>query len=603
MDKSIRKQADALLAKMTLAEKIGQMVQTERMSITPEEVRRWHIGSVLSGGGSCPGDNSLQEWVAMNDAYWAASMQGGDDHLAIPILYGIDAIHGNNNVSGATIFPHNIGLGAARDPDLLERIASITAREILAAGVEWTFAPTLAVARNRMWGRTYESYSEDPAIVCSYAGRFVKGLQGDFATDSVIACVKHWVGDGGTAHGIDQGDTRLSERALEQLHVAPYLPAIEAGVLTVMVSFNSWMGEKCHGHKYLVDYLLKNKLQFEGFVISDWDGIDYLSDNYFDAVARGVNAGIDMFMVSEHWRPFIAHLTHHVVHGTVAMDRIDDAVRRILGVKFTYGLFDKPRPAKRPWSNHSSFGSPQHRAVAREAVRKSLVLLKNEGDILPLAKTSNILVAGKNAHNRGHQCGGFTIAWQGASGNDHIVGGTSVWEGLAQVAPNAVLSGDGKGEEADPALHDVAIVVIGETPYAEGMGDIRTGDDVIVQAGSQINGLLKVLEPYGNTLVLAELHPEDLATINTITARGVPVITVLISGRPLVTNLELAASSAFVAAWLPGSEGQGIADVLFGDECFSGTLSFSWPADIGNAQNAGNPDYEPLFPCGFGLTC
>ena len=602
MNVEIAQRVEALLARMTLAQKIGQMVQTERMAITPEEVRRWHIGSVLSGGGSCPGENSLRDWVDMNDAYWAASTLGGQGYTGIPILYGIDAVHGNNNVSGATIFPHNIGLGAAHDADLLQRVARITAKEILAAGVEWTFAPTLAVARNPQWGRTYESYSQDPAIVCAYADAFVRGLQGDFGSDSVIACIKHWVGDGGTSHGIDQGDTCIPEDELERVHIAPYRQAIAAGALTVMVSFNSWMGEKCHGHKYLVTYLLKTRLQFNGLVISDWDGIDYLSEHYVDAVAGGVNAGIDMFMVSEHWQPFISHLTHHVTLGKVSMGRIDDAVRRILGVKFSYGLFEKPRPSARKWSNDASFGSPKHREVAREAVRKSLVLLKNASGILPLNKKLKILVAGKNAHNKGHQCGGFTIAWQGTSGNDNVIGGTSIWEGIARVAPAAVLSADGSGEEADPHLHDVAIVVIGERPYAEGMGDIRTGDDVIVKAGSQINGLLKVLEPYGNTMVLADLHPEDLQAINRIVSRGIPVVTVLISGRPLVTNLELEASSAFVAAWLPGSEGQGVSDVLFGDDNFSGRLSFSWPGGTGGPAHPGNDEYEPLFAHGFGLS-
>jgi beta-glucosidase len=602
MRAEIAKQVDALLNRMTLAQKIGQMVQTERMAITPEEVRRWHIGSVLSGGGSCPGENSLQDWVNMNDAYWAASTLGGQGHLGIPILYGIDAVHGNNNVSGATIFPHNIGLGAANDADLLQRIAQISAKEILAAGVEWTFAPTLAVARNPRWGRTYESYSEDPDIVSAYASAFVSGLQGDLGNDSVIACPKHWVGDGGTTHGIDQGDTSIPEDELERVHIAPYRQAIAAGALTVMVSFNSWMGEKCHGHKYLVTYLLKTRLQFKGLVISDWDGIDYLSDNYFDAVASGVNAGIDMFMVSEHWQPFISHLTRHVARGKVSMERIDDAVRRILGVKFAYGLFDKPRPAARQWSNHASFGSAEHREVAREAVRKSLVLLKNANGILPLNRDLKILVAGKNAHDKGHQCGGFTIAWQGNSGNDDITAGASIWEGIAQVAPGAELSADGSGEEANPQLHDVAIVVIGERPYAEGMGDIRTGEDVVVQAGSQINGLLKVLEPYGNTLVLADLHPEDLQAITRIASRGVPVVTVLVSGRPLVTDQELEASAAFVAAWLPGSEGQGVSDVLFGEVNFSGRLSFSWPGSADEPAPRGDDDYPLLFPLGFGLS-
>ncbi|MEH6570416.1 MAG: glycoside hydrolase family 3 protein [Halioglobus sp.] len=601
MDTVITERVEALLAKMSLAQKIGQMVQTERMSISPEELKVWHIGSVLSGGGSCPGDNLVRDWVSMNDAYWVASMEHDEEHLAIPVIYGVDAIHGHNNVTGATIFPHNIGLGSANDPELLKRVAQVTAREILATGVEWTFAPTLAVARNNQWGRTYESYSEDPEIVTSYSGEFVRGLQGDLGTDSVAACVKHWVGDGGTTHGIDQGETSVSEQELERLHVAPYIPAIEAGALTVMVSFNSWQGEKCHGHRYLVSYLLKERLNFKGFVISDWDGIDYLSENYFDAVAMGVNAGIDMFMVSENWRSFIEHLSHHVARGTVAMERIDDAVRRILAVKFAYGLFEKPRPALRPWSNHESFGCTAHREIAREAVSKSMVLLKNEDDVLPLKKGHRILVAGKNAHDLGHQCGGFTIAWQGTSGNDFIDGGTSIWEGIQALAPNAVLSVDGTGVEADSSAHDVAVVVIGETPYAEGMGDIRTGHDVIVQAGSQINGLLKVLEPYGSTVVLEDLHPEDLETITRIASKGIPVVVVLISGRPLVTNSELEASSAFVAAWLPGSEGQGVGDVLFGDSNFSGKLSFSWPKNADQQVKRGDENYDPLFPYGFGL--
>ena len=595
MTTHVFERADALLAKMTLAQKIGQMVQTERMAISPDEVHEWHIGSVLSGAGSYPGDNTLADWISMNDAYWAASMREEEGHLAIPILYGVDAVHGNSNLPGATLFPHNIGLGAANDPDLLERIGRVTALEVLASGVDWTFAPTLAVARNCQWGRTYESYSEDPAIVSAYSGRFVKGLQSDLGDDGVVACVKHWVGDGGTSDGVDQGDTRIPENELEHIHIAPYRPALEAGVLSVMASFSSWNGQKCHGNRYLLDYILKQKLRFAGLVISDWDGIDYLAENFFDAVAIGVNAGADMFMVSENWKPFIKHLTHHVLQGTVPMHRIDDAVRRILRVKFAFGLFEKPRPAQRKWSGHASFGSAPHRELAREAVRKSLVLLKNQAGTLPLRRDQRILVAGKNADNLGHQCGGFTVAWQGTSGSEFVAGGTSIWEGIRQCAPAAVLSADASGREADPALHDVAIAVIGETPYAEGMGDIRTGHDVIVRAGSQINGLLKVLEPYGDTTVLANLHPEDLQCIQNIVEKGVPVITVLVSGRPLVTSRELDASSAFVAAWLPGSEGQGVADVLFGDHGFSGKLSFAWP------RSEGEDPAPPLYPLGHGL--
>ncbi len=597
----LKARVETLLSRMTLDQKIGQMTQPERMACTPEDVKAYHLGSVLSGGGSCPGENKPADWVDMNDAYWVASMEEDEQHLAIPLIYGVDAIHGNSNVLGATVFPHNIGLGATRDPDLLKRIAQATAREILACGVDWTFAPTLAVARNDHWGRTYESYSEDTQLVTSYAAPFVEGMQSDLGDDGVAACVKHWVGDGGTTHGIDQGETTLSLGELRDVHMRPYQPAIDAGVLTVMASFNSWNGDKCHGHKQLLTDVLKDEMGFEGFIISDWDGIDYLSEDYYDAVGKGVNAGIDMFMVSVEWIEFISHVRNHVLNGTVSMQRIDDAVRRILLTKFAAGLFEKPRPQERPWSNSDSFGADQHREIAREAVRKSMVLLKNQDELLPLKKQARILVAGKSADNRGHQCGGFTVAWQGVQDNESIVGGTSVWEGIKNQAANAVLSEDGLGLDADPTLHDVAVVVIGERPYAEGMGDVRYGDNVLVEAGSQIKGLMKILEPYGRTLELAESHPEDLATIKNISSRGVPVIAVLLSGRPLIINKELDEVASFVAAWLPGSEGQGVADVLLGDFDFQGKLSFSWPKEAKAELNVGDQNYDPLFPFGFGL--
>ncbi|MFT5140141.1 MAG: beta-glucosidase [Lysobacterales bacterium] len=598
-NKNVAEKVEALLSTMSLDQKIGQMTQPERMAITPTQVREYHIGSVLSGGGSCPGDNRPSDWVEMNDAYWMASMEADDEHLAIPLLYGVDAIHGHANVLGATVFPHNIGLGASDEPELIERIAAATAKEILATGVDWTFAPTLAVARNDQWGRTYESYSEDPAIVSRYAEHFVNGLQGDLGSDGVIACAKHWVGDGGTLNGIDQGETRIPFEELQRLHIAPYLPAIAAGVQTIMVSFNSWNSDKCHGHFHLVTEVLKNELGFNGFVISDWDGVNYLAEDFFEAIPLSVNAGVDMFMVSVDWRVFIEHLKNHVASGVVPMERIDDAVRRILTVKFNFGLFDKARPAKRHGSNDACFGSKQHRELAREAVRKSLVLLKNQDGILPLSKQSRILVAGRNADNRGAQCGGFTVEWQGTIGNSSIEGGTSIWEGISDLVPSTELSID--GSSADSALHDVAIVVIGEDPYAEGMGDIRANGDVIVEAGSMIKGIMNVLEPYGTSLELAKLHPEDLNTLTAISNKGIPIVCILVSGRPLVVNAELAQSQAFVAAWLPGSEGKGIADVLFGDSDFQGRLTFSWPRHIGQQQNIGDTDYDPLFGFGFGL--
>ncbi len=594
---TIAARVDALLERMTLEQKLGQMMQPERQAVTPDDVRQHHIGSVLSGGGSCPGDNRPADWIAMHDAYWAASMSDADGRTPIPLLYGVDAIHGHANVLGATVFPHNIGLGAANDPDLLERIARATAREILATGVEWTFAPTLAVARDLRWGRTYESYSEDPALVARYAGPFVRGLQAACGRDGVVACAKHWVGDGGTEHGYDQGNTVIGEDELTNTHIAPYLPALAEGVLTVMASFNSWNGDKCHGHRYLLTDVLKERLGFSGFVISDWDGVDYVNEDYASAIATAVNAGVDMLMVSVEWRACLAHLKRHVADGTIPIARIDDAVRRILSVKHRYGLFDRPRPAERYWSQHDCLGAAEHRAVAREAVRKSLVLLKNEAGLLPLTPSDRILVAGRNADNRGHQCGGFTVAWQGTSGNDFIRGGTSIWEGIRDVAPGATLSVDGSA--ADAAAHDVAIVVIGEKPYAEGMGDLRGVETI--GAGSAFGGKNLRLAPYGDSLELATLHPEDVATIRAIRAKGIPVVTVLVSGRPLVVNQELGESSAFVAAWLPGSEGAGVADVLFGAHDFQGRLSFAWPASVNDAT-ADARSREARYPRGYGLS-
>ena len=601
--------ANALIARMNLSQKLGQMTQPERLHITPDELREFHIGSVLSGGGSVPGDNALSDWVAMNDDYWQAS----SDDLGIPLLYGVDAIHGHNNVRGAVVFPHNIGLGAANDPDLIRRIGVVTAREVLATGVEWTFAPTLAVVRDDRWGRSYEGYSEDPEIVTQYAAQMVTGLQGELGADSVVACAKHWVGDGGTGEGVDQGETALPESELQRLHIAPYREAIGAGVLTVMASYNSWNDEKCHGHRYLLTGVLKEELGFEGFVISDWDGTKQVATDYADAVVKSVNAGVDMFMVPLEWKAHLKALHAGVTTGRVPMSRIDDAVRRILRVKLAYGLFDRPRPAERPWSGHASFGSPAHRDVAREAVRKSLVLLKNDR-VLPLRTDARVLVAGKNADDRGHLCGGFTLEWQGVSGNAAVAGGTSIWEGIQALSPRAVLSAQGDAA----GRFDVAIVVIGETPYAEGMGDIRSWGPVAVGSGAvepsiasdPAAGLPAVdpgpgpgrLEPYGDSRVLAALHPEDLAVIQRISARGIPVVTVLISGRPMVAEAELASSQAFVAAWLPGTEGGGVAEVLFGRYDFTGRLSFSWPARDADAPNRGDVPDVSRFPYGFGLS-
>lgn len=600
--KTITEKVEKLLSSMSIEQKVGQMVQVERLTCSPDDVKKFHIGSVLSGAGSLPEDNSPIDWLNMVDDYWCASRSADKDHLAIPIIYGADAIHGHNNVKGATIFPHNIGLGAMNDPELIEQVANVTAKEVLASGIDWVFAPNLAVARNNHWGRTYESFSETPMIATQYAPRIINGMQNNVAEHSIIACLKHWVGDGGTVHGIDQGDTVANWSELEKTHIPPFQSALDAGALTVMASFSSWNGDKCHGHKYLLTDVLKNKMQFSGFVLSDMDAIDYLSSDSYQSIGISVNAGIDMFMLPRNWREFIEHLISHIELGTVTIERVNDAVRRILCVKFHCGLFNLPRPKHRPWANHDDFGSLAHREVAREAVRKSLVMLKNQDGILPLDKNKRILVTGKNANNLGHQCGGFTIDWQGVTGNEFIEGGTSIWQGIAKAAPNSTLLNDVTADTINLAEFDAAIVVIGEHSYAEGMGDIRNGNDIIVKTGSLINGEMNIIKPYGDSLELASLHPEDYQTIKTLHAKNIPIITVLISGRPLVVNKELAASNAFVTAWLPGSEGQGISDVLFGDYNFQGKLSFSWPKEPQPRVNIGDSPFKPLFRYGFGLT-
>ncbi|MEK0430552.1 MAG: hypothetical protein RL139_356 [Gemmatimonadota bacterium] len=591
---AVEDRVDALLARMSLAEKLGQMIMSERASTTPEDVRACHLGAVLSGSGSVPGANRPADWVALNDALWVASTDPTDGRTAVPLLYAVDAVHGHANVKGATIFPHHIGLGAAHDPDLVGRIAQVCAREVLATGLDWNFAPTLAVVRNVQWGRTYESFSDDPAVVAAYADCFVRGIQGTLSDDGVLGCAKHWIGDGATTEGIDQGDTALPEADLLRTHGAPYRAALAAGVQTVMVSFNSWNGTKCHAHGHLMTEVLKRRMGFDGLIVSDWDGVDQVTEDLDEAIGLAVNAGVDMIMCSADWRRRLEGLSAAVTSGTVPMDRVDDAVRRILRVKLRAGLLDRVRPAERPWANSETFGSAAHRAVAREAVRKSLVLLKNDARTLPLRRGQRVLVAGKNADDVSHQCGGFSAAWQGTHGNEAIEGGTSLWQAIQRVSPEATLSPDGSA--ADPDAHDVAVVVIGEVPYAEGMGDIRPGGRIT----PPLPGGLRTanLEPYGTTLALAERHPEDLAVIESIRAKGIPVVAVLISGRPVLIAPEIEAAAAFVAAWLPGSEGDGVADVLFGAEDFQGVLPLAWPA----AAPAPDGTAPVHFPRGFGLS-
>ncbi|MCY4270405.1 MAG: glycoside hydrolase family 3 protein [Gammaproteobacteria bacterium] len=592
LEKDREKRISALLEGMSLRQKIGQMTMAERMSITPEEVGENALGAVLCGGGSHPGGNEVADWVAMNDAYWRAVM-AREDGPRIPVLVGVDAVHGHGNLRGATVFPHNIGLGAAADPGLVAEIARATAKEILASGIEWNFAPALSVVRNCKWGRTYESFGSDPELVARLGASYVDALQ----KAGVIGCVKHWVGDGGTWQGMDQGETTAPWEELEATHIAPYYSALKQGVMSVMVSFNSWNGDKCHGHHFLITELLKEKLGFGGIVLSDWDGIDYLDKDYGVAIRKSVNAGLDMFMISERWREFIDTFERQVADGHVSIARINDAVGRILRVKLRCGLFDLPRPSERPGTGNPGFASDAHRELARRAARQSQVLLKNERGALPLDRGQRILVAGKNAHNLGHQCGGWTVTWQGEAGNGTIEGET-IWEGIRALAPNAELGDSG---EADPERHDIAVVVIGEKPYAEGHGDIRPGDHLFIEAGSRINGLMNPIEAYATTLVHSEVHPEDLACIRHIAAKGIPVVTVLISGRPLIVDAELAESAAFVAGWLPGAGGRGVAEVLLGDREFSGRLPTPWPG-LRN-QDGLLPKAGAVFPLGHGLRC
>jgi beta-glucosidase len=584
---------ERLLATLSLPQKLGQLVMGERACVTPDDVRTHHLGTLLSGAGSFPGENTVADWVAMHDAYWMAAMDDAPGRVPVPLLYAVDAVHGHAAVRGATVFPQHVGLGAAHDPDLVERVAAVCAREVLVTALDWNFAPTLAVARNLRWGRSYESFSDDPALVATYAARVVRGMQGTLRDDGVLACAKHWLGDGATTFGEDQGDVALPLEALRAVDLLPYRAALDAGVLTVMASFNSWQGTKCHGSHALLTGLLKGELGFRGLVVSDWDGVDQLHPDRTEAAALALNAGVDVLMVSADWRGMLAAVAAAVAAGTVPLARIDDAVRRVLWVKEQAGLFERPRPAARRWAHHPSFGSSMHRTVAREAVRKSCVLLAHDGAVLPIVPGRRVLVAGRLADDRGAQCGGFTIAWQGVRGNDAIAGGTSVWEAIRAEAPGAELSLDGSA--ADPARHDVAVVVIGEHPYAEGQGDIRTGR---VASGAALGLPCAELVPYGPSLELAARHPEDLATIEGIAARGIPVVTVLLSGRPVVANREIDRSSAFIAAWLPGSEAQGIADLLFGTDDFQGRLPFPWPARMGVDADA----MGCRFPRGYGLT-
>ncbi|MCY7294041.1 exo 1,3/1,4-beta-D-glucan glucohydrolase [Alteromonas sp. a30] len=599
-DPAIEKRAKAILDKMTIEQKVAQVVQPEIRSITVEEMRQYGFGSYLNGGGAYPNDNkhaTPKDWINLAEAMYQASVDDSIDGSTIPTMWGTDAVHGHNNVIGATLFPHNIGLGAARNPELIESIAAATAKEVLATGIDWIFAPTVATAQDDRWGRTYESYAESPDLVKAYSAAIVKGLQGSadgdskpFSDDKVIATVKHFVGDGGTLNGDDQGDSLVSEQTLIDIHAQGYVGGLNAGAQTVMASFNSWHGSKIHGDKYLLTDVLKERMGFDGLVVGDWNGHGQVSGCTNDNCPQAINAGLDIYMTpNDDWRKLYTNLVEQVKTGVIPQARLDDAVTRILRVKLRAGLFDNPSPAKRALSGDQSLiGAAEHRAIARQAVQESLVLLKNNQNLLPLSGNQHILVAGDAADNIGKQSGGWTITWQGTGNqNSDFPGATSIYQGIKHKVEQAGGSVSLSVNGDFTTQPDVAVVVFGEEPYAEGNGDI-------------------------NNLEYQRENKRDLALLRKLKSQGIPVVAVFISGRPMWVNPELNAADAFVAAWLPGSEGQGVADVILRDEKdqidhdFKGKLSFSWPAtptQMPNVLDGENDNStKPLFEYGYGLT-
>src|SRR4051812_36959827 len=594
-DAALEDKIAALLAKLTVEEKVGQVIQGDIASMKPEDMKKYHLGSILAGGGSDPGGNQrapAKEWLALADEFYAASVDTSNGGAGIPMIWGIDAMHGHSNIVGAVLFPHNVGLGATRNPKLLADIAHATAEQVRTTGIDWTFAPTVTVPQDDRWGRTYEGYSEDPNVVASYAGVFVKGLQGDPASPDflkgqyVISSTKHFLADGGTENGRDQGDAKIPETTLRDIHNAGYVPAIEAGVQTIMISFSSWNGVKHTGNKGLITDVLKKRMNFDGFTVGDWNAHGQVTGCTNDNCPQALIAGLDMYMAPDSWRGLYDNTLKQVKDGTIPMERLDDAVTRILRVKYRAGLFEAGPPSKRPLGgDFKLLNSPEQRAIARQAVRESLVLLKNNGGLLPLAANKHVLVTGDGADSISKQAGGWTVTWQGTGlTNADFPGGTSVWGGVRSAVKaaggSAELSTDGSYKKKP----DVAIVVFGENPYAEFQGDLK----VMTLPGSMTQHLE----------IMKKFQDEKI-----------PVVAILLSGRPLWQNRELNLANAYVAAWLPGSEGGGISDVLFRKKDgavnydFTGKLSYSWPKDAtGKPLNVNRTPYDPLFAFGFGLT-
>ena len=574
---AIHLRVEDLLERMTLGEKIGQMTLVEKNSVAPSDIARLGLGGLLSGGGGSPRDNSPTGWATMVEEFQTAALES---RLGIPLLYGVDAVHGHSNVVGAVIFPHNVGLGAADNPELMERIGRVTAAEMVATNIHWNFAPAVSVPRDIRWGRTYEGFAEDTDRVTRLATAYLRGLQGDSLSDrtSVLATPKHFVGDGGTSWGtsttsdyrIDQGVTDIDETELRTVHLPPYAAAVDAGARSVMVSYSSWGGEKMHAQSYLLTDVLKDELGFTGFVVSDWEAIDQIDDDYGTSVVRSINAGVDMNMVPRAYHDFIDELTRAVEVGEMSIDRIDDAVRRILRVKFELGLFENPYGEPERIVN---VGSDPHRALAREAVAQSQVLLRNQRSILPLDPSIGVLyVAGAAADDIGMQSGGWTISWQGGLGE--VTEGTTILDGVRKAvhADTSVLfDRNGRFGDLAPGTEMVCLAVVGEFPYAEGFGDVA--------------------EPR-----LPESH---LALVEHMRGQCDDLIVVVLSGRPVLISDHVEDWDAVVAAWLPGSEGDGVADVLFGTQPFTGTLPYTWPRDAAQLPEPGD---DALFPYGFGLT-
>ncbi|MCS7201767.1 MAG: glycoside hydrolase family 3 protein [Dictyoglomus sp.] len=566
-EESIDEKVEKLLSQMTLDEKIGQMTQVDSSYIKdPEDVKRYFLGSILSGGNSGPANPTPENWANYVDRFQYYALQ---TRLKIPIIYGIDAVHGNAKVYSAVVFPHNIGLGCTRNEKLVEECARITAIETYAVGIRWSFAPCVAVAQDIRWGRTYESFSEDPSLVAVMGSAVVRGFQGKSLRDknSILSCPKHFVGDGGTIFGtgmnglLDQGDTRCSEQELRDIHMKPYIYAIKEGAKSIMVSFSSFNGTKMHAHKYLLTDVLKKELKFDGFLVSDWKAIEQLPGSYEDQVALSINAGIDMVMVPDDYVRFINTLKACVQKGRVSINRIDDAVRRILRVKFLLGLFDNPFSDR---ELIGKIGSKEHREVARRAVRESIVLLQNKNKILPLSKNlKHICVVGEKARDIGSQCGGWTIYWQGQKGN--ITVGTTILDAIRKsVSKNTKVTFSPYGDNI-PKDADIVISIVGEKPYAEFMGDT-----------------FKPEIEYSDQLILE----------NSFKSKK-PVVIILLVGRPVDIEKYLSKASAILCAWLPGTEGEGITDVLFGDYKPKGKLSFTWYIENKN---------KAIFPYGYGLS-